>query len=218
MDRRCLSKVLKPRSDTGKTAPSAPWRAVRVQPLPLPAEASERSGARSRLSPPVEQTMTARLEAERTALADERARLEQAASLLETCADGLTAARADILQGAEQELVDLALKIAIQVIHDEVTQRPEVIISQAARALAKMKEEGMITIRVHPLMLGVLRDASPRLLDAVGPSARLHFEPDPSISAGGCLVETQHKIVDARLSTQVARIGMALKQDLQQTS
>jgi flagellar assembly protein FliH len=191
---------------------------MRVQTLPLPAEGLERTGASSRLTPPFEQTATARLESERSAVAAERARLEQAASLLEACVDGLTAARADILQGAEQELVELALKIATQVLHDEVTQRPEIIVCQAENALAKIKEEGMITIRVHPLMLNALRDACPRLLAALGPAARLHFEPDLSISPGGCLVETQHQILDARFSSQIARIGLALKQYLRQTS
>jgi flagellar assembly protein FliH len=215
VDRRCLSKVLKSRADAGRTAPPAAWRAVRLQPLPLPAGSGDRSGAGSRS---LEQTATERLEAERTALGAERVRLEQAALLLESCANGLTAARADFLQGAERELVELALKIATQVIHDEVTQRPEVIISQAQTALAKIKEEGVITIRVHPLMLEVLRNASPRLLDGLGPATRLHFEPDPAISPGGCMVETQHKIVDARLNSQAARIGTALIEDLNHTT
>jgi flagellar assembly protein FliH len=164
------------------------------------------------LSP--EQAAVARLEAERAALAAERVRLEQAASFLETCARCLTVARDELLQGAEKELVDLVLKVATQVIHDEVTQRPELITFQVETALSRVKEDGMITVRVHPQMIDLVRQVSARLADALGPGARLHFEPDAAIAPGGCLVETPQQIVDARISSQLGRIGAALKRQV----
>jgi type III secretion protein L len=78
-------------------------------------------------------------------------------------------------------------------------------------AILRVKEDGMMTVRVHPLMLETLRDASSHILVTLGPAARLHFEPDPSIAPGGCIVETTQQIVDARISSQLARISTALK-------
>lgn len=168
--------------------------------------------SRVALSP--EQTAVAKLESERAALASERTRLEQAASFLETCARCLTETRDAVLLEVQQELVDLVLKVVMQVIHDEVTQRPELIIFQVEKALARVKEDSMMTVRVHPLMLDILRQATPRILESLSPTARVHFEPDSSIAPGGCLVESAQQIVDARIATQLARIGTALKQDL----
>jgi flagellar assembly protein FliH len=153
------------------------------------------------------------LDAEREALAAERSRLEQASLFLETCAKCITDARETVLADVEQQLVDLVMQIATQVIHDEVTQRPELITFQVQTAILRVKEDGMMTVRVNPLMLETLREASSHILVTLGPAARLHFEPDASIAPGGCIVETTQQIVDARIASQLARISTALKPD-----
>jgi flagellar assembly protein FliH len=194
------------------------WSNVLKAGAPLPMEKGRATGS-GRSSPSVsritlspEQAATARLEAERGALAAERTRIEQTAAFLENCARCLTEARDVVLLDVQQELVDLVLKVAMQVIHDEVAQRPEVITLQVEKALARVKEDSMMTVRVHPSMLDILRQASPRILESLGPTARVHFEPDSSIAPGGCMVETSQQIVDARIATQLDRIGTALKQ------
>ena len=206
MDKRSWSKVLK----AGTAWPIEKWRGGAGG---APAKGA---GPRIMLSP--EQAAAARLEAERAALAAARQRLEQAAAFLETCGKCLGGARDAVLQDVEKELVDLVLKVATQVIHDEVTQRPELITFQVETALARVKEDGLITVRLHPLLLEVVREAGPRLLESLRTTARLHFEPDPSIAPGGCVVETSQQIVDARIGSQIARIGAALKQDIQDAS
>ena len=207
MDRRSWSNVLK----AGAPWPMDKWRALGSGSTSSAGSRSLPGVSRLTLSP--EQAASARLEAERVALVAERIRLEQATLLLETCARCLTEAREAVLSDVQQELLDLVLKVAMQVIHDEVTQRPELITFQVQTALAHVKEDGIMTVRVHPLMLDILREASPRLLESLGPTVRLHFDPDPSIAPGGCLVETSQQIVDARIASQLARIGTALKQD-----
>ena len=206
MDRRCWSNVLK----AGTPWPMEKWRAMGTGSTSSAGSRSSPGVSRITLSP--EQAASARLEAERGALAAERTRIEQAASFLETCARCLTEARDAVLLDVQQELVDLVLKVAMQVIHDEVAQRPEVIALQVEKALARVKDDSMMTVRVHPSMLDILRQASPRILESLGPTARVHFEPDSSIAPGGCMVETPQQIVDARIATQLDRIGTALKQ------
>ncbi len=205
MDKRCWSNVLKA---------GASWPMVKRRPV-LPPSAGHRStpDAPFRIGITSEQTATDRLDVERAALAAERGRLDQASLFLETCAQCITDAREAVLADVEQQLVDLVLQIATQVIHDEVTQRPELITFQVQTAILRVKEDGMMTVRVHPLMLEILREASNQILVTLGPAARLHFEPDPSIAPGGCIVETTQQIVDARISSQLARISTALKTD-----
>jgi flagellar assembly protein FliH len=186
------------------------WRAIGSGSSSSAGSRSSPGVSRTALSP--EQSASARLEAERGALAAERTRIEQAASFLETCARCLTEARDAVLLDVQQELVDLVLKVAMQVIHDEVAQRPEVITLQVEKALARVKEDSMMTVRVHPSMLDILRQSTPRILESLGPTARVHFEPDSSIAPGGCMVETSQQIVDARIATQLNRIGTVLKQ------
>lgn len=207
MDKKCWSNVLKA---------GVPWPMVNRHPSGTDSPPGPRPvpGVTARPALSSEQAAIARLEAARGSLEAERTRIEQAASMLEICARVLNEGRETVLMDVQQQLVDLVLKIATQVIHDEVTQRPELITFQVEAALARVKEDGMMTVRVHPLMLDILREASPRILGANGTTARLHFEPDPSIAPGGCMVETTQQIVDARIASQLSRIGAALKQDL----
>jgi flagellar biosynthesis/type III secretory pathway protein FliH len=209
VDKKCWSNVLK----AGAAWPMVKRRPAASGSLP-PAGLRSGAGVLPRLGLSLEQAAVERLEAEQAALVVERTRLEQAASFLETCAQCLTDAREAAVQDVEQQLMDLVMKVATQVIHDEVTQRPELIRFQVQAALARVKEDGMMTVRVHPLMLDIVRDASQDITASVGRTARLHFEPDPSIAAGGCMVETTHQIVDARIASQLTRISTALKQDL----
>ena len=205
MDKRCWSNVLKA---------GAAWPMVKRRPL-IPPSAGHRStpDAPFRMGVTPEQAAAGKLDAERAALEAERSRLEQASLFLETCAQCITDAREAILADVEQQLVDLVMQIATQVIHDEVTQRPELITFQVQTAILRVKEDGMMTVRVNPLMLETLREASSGILVTLGPAARLHFEPDPSIAPGGCMVETTQQIVDARIASQLARISAALKPD-----
>ena len=209
MDRKCWSNVLK----AGAAWPMVKRRGAPAV-SPYPADQRSVPGAPFRVALSPEQTAAAWLNAERIALTAERGRLERALLFLETCAQCVTDARDASLLDVEQQLMDLVMKVATQVIHDEVTQRPELIRFQVQAALSRVKEDGMMTVRVHPLMLDIVREASRDITAAVGRTARLHFEPDPSIAAGGCIVETTHQIVDARIASQLTRISTALKQDL----
>ena len=213
MDKKCSSRVLKavPAAPASRPVAAAPSQSAsgRWPSRTYPAAAGQ---AASRMAAPDPVAVaTAALDAERAALAAERARMEQAGVFLQTCASALAAARDDVLAGAEHELLDLVMKIARLVIQEEVTQRPELIVSQVQSALTRVKEDGVVIVRVHPRMMDPLREAAPRLI-ATG--SRLHFESDASIEPGGCLVETPQRIVDARLAGQMAVIDGALRREV----
>lgn len=217
MDKKCSSRVLKPlpgarpaaggpaRAKAGPADTPTSWvlRAFAGQAGPAGSRAAH--GARET----DQQAAAAGLEAERAALAAERARLEHARGLLQSCADSLGASRKDVLQQAEAELAELSIQIAALVIHEEIGRRPELIVKQVEAALARIRESGTITIRIHPSALKVIQEHSWRVTETLDPATRLHFEPDASIVPGGCLVETVQRIVDARIETQLGRIGKA---------
>lgn len=216
MDKKCSSRVLKavPAVSVGSPGAAEPSKNVRSAQGHWPSRtypaAAGKAASRTAAPDPIAVAVAA-LEAERAALAAERTCLAQAGAFLQACASALASARDEVLTSAEHELVDLVLKIARLVIQDEVTQRPELIASQVQAALTRVKEDGVIMVRVHPRMMGALRDAAPRL---IAPGSRLHFEPDASVEPGGCLVETSQRIVDARLAGQMAVIEGALRREL----
>jgi flagellar assembly protein FliH len=144
--------------------------------------------------------------------------VEQAGTFLQACAEGLAAAREEVLRGMEADLMTCAVAIARRVIHEEVTQRPELITYQVQAALARVREDGTVVVRVHPTTLNALMEARPHLLNSLEDAARLRFEPDDSLAPGGCIVETAQRIVDASIETQLNRIGAALQKGLGEVS
>jgi|GEM_PF-4293256 len=209
MDKKYWSNVLK--AFPGAMAP--PTQARRApgswSPRTYPAAAGQVTPQTSAPDPTI--AALAGLEVERKALAAERTDLEQTSLLLQTCLAEIAARRAAWCRQDGEDLVGLIVKIAAVVIHDEVTQRPDVIASQVKAALMRVKEDGLLTLRVHPRTVESLRAAMPSLLTS---ERRLHIEPDASIEPGGCLVETPQRIVDARLDVQLALVAGALRREL----
>lgn len=201
MDRRCWSRVLKLSSGAGP-----------VRALPLPSVAPSGPGISAALGPGSSGSAAAALERERLALNAERVRLQQVITLLQSSVEKLAAARQEVLRGAEEEILELSLQVARRVIHDEVTHRPELIGPQVQAALARVRESGAVTVRVHPSALPILQESAGALFESLESAAKLHFEPDASVEPGGCLVETPQRIVDARVESQLNKIGQALKQ------
>lgn len=107
----------------------------------------------------------------------------------------------------EQELAQLALVVARRVIAHELTASPERVVQavrQAAAALPSATRE--LRVRLHPDDLALLRE-----LDMV----ETHWQllADPSISRGGCRLESERSRLDARLETRLAAMVDAVLGD-----
>jgi flagellar assembly protein FliH len=126
----------------------------------------------------------------------------------------LSAYKARICAEAEAQLLELTLALAEVVIRHEVRCRPETVRETLKAALKMAAENGRLTVRLHPDDLENIRQFLPELEQRPGAASRLEFEADSSISKGGCLVETDSGIIDARLEGQLE----ALRQQLRRTS
>jgi flagellar assembly protein FliH len=99
----------------------------------------------------------------------------------------------------EKELVDLALAVARKIVGREVAVNPEAVAGMLRDALSRIEHAGSLSIRMHPDDLQRLADVQPRLLEGLADPARVRFEADPAISAGGCFIESEAGDIDARL-------------------
>ncbi len=121
-------------------------------------------------------------------------------------------AQLDALQALlAEQVADIAVALAREVVRDTVAQRPELIVKVAQEALdATLASARQIVLRVHPEDL-------PRVAEGVGEAlaargARL--QADPQIAPGGCRVDSElggvEASVAARWSRAVAGLGRAL--------
>ncbi len=67
-----------------------------------------------------------------------------------------------------------------------------------------------IELHLHPDDLALLEQCGETAEGLLAPVGKAKFVPDERLSRGGCLIETQHGVIDARLETQLARITQEL--------
>lgn len=101
-----------------------------------------------------------------------------------------------------QSVLAMACDLARQVVRRELSIDPESVKPVVAEAVAQLIADAQaVTVRLHPDDFAAL-EAGWTTPPAPG-SPR--FVPDPSVTQGGCLVETTGNVVDATLETRWAR-------------
>jgi type III secretion protein L len=112
---------------------------------------------------------------------------------------------------AEGELRALAVRIAERILGRELALRPDAVIEVAAEALKLSGEARTLEVRVHPDDLAALERGRPRLVERCHAAQAATFRGDERVARGGCIVETELGIIDARLSTQLEALERALR-------
>ena len=145
----------------------------------------------------------------------ERAALDQhAAAQLRADQQALIAsltqavARCDAVLAERQELVateavDLALRIAEAVLGRELAAMTDAGAEALRRALAEVPPTVTATVRLNPADAAALDPTETR-------DGRVTVVADPTVSAGGAVLETEATTVDASLDTALARVAEAL--------
>ena len=124
--------------------------------------------------------------------------------LLEARAD-----RAQALAGVERDLLRLAVKIAEKILGHEIKRDRTAIVDIVATALRQARRNEMITIRVNPADLMVIEEQRQRL-DRADREKYVDLVPDPRVTSGGCMIESESGAIDAQLETQFRVLERAL--------
>jgi flagellar biosynthesis/type III secretory pathway protein FliH len=101
------------------------------------------------------------------------------------------------------ELIRLAIRIAQKIVSEELRMNPEAIVWIARECLRGVGRERLLKIRVPADDLELVRKRIVLLREAAGPNRSIEVAGDSAISAGGCVVESEYGVIDARLETQL---------------
>jgi len=126
---------------------------------------------------------------------------------------GARAAAARARDQAEGELRTLAVRIAEKILGRELQLRAEAVNDVVTQALHHAGEPRDVVVRVNPADLEAVERGKPRLMERVHSARAVSFRGDEAVMRGGCVVESELGVVDARLSTQLEAIERALKGD-----
>ena len=108
------------------------------------------------------------------------------------------------LRSYEADLVSLAFEIGASIAMRELQERPERIGEIVRKALEKIGDSGDVVVKLNPKDLTLLRESGE--VDTEG----IQMVSSPSISRGGCVVETEKGVVNATLETRIREVADSL--------
>ena len=120
--------------------------------------------------------------------------------------DELTGLRATIVRETERQMVDLALALARRVVDRELTLAPDLVAAMAHVALERLGEQTPATIRLNPADYSVV--TAGRGEQWAG--THVSVVPDPAVTRGGCVVESDFGVIDASGDAQLGELARAL--------
>lgn len=110
----------------------------------------------------------------------------------------------------ETLMVDVAVETATRLVGDMPVSR-ELIESSVRDALRLMQGSAAFTVLLHPedhALVAGLNAGS--LASRTNGSVEGHFEPDPTVSRGGCVVKTSFGVLDARREVKISLLKESL--------
>jgi type III secretion protein L len=136
---------------------------------------------------------------------------EQGLSAVTELLVGARAEAARTRRESHAELRSLAVKIAEKLLGKALTLDPTIVVDVAAEAMSHAGEPRALRLRCHPNDLAHLERGRPRLLERCRSVGVLRIEADEEIARGGCVIESELGVVDARLDIQLDAVDRALR-------
>jgi type III secretion protein L len=143
----------------------------------------------------------------------ERARQEGNAQGLAEWNRVLTAAnqRADELTNSwEETMLRLSVRVAEKIIGEQLRVHPETIVGIIREVMKNIRPGKRLTIQVNQADAQQARARIDRIKDGLSTSSDIEIVASGSVSPGGCVIDSELGIIDARLETQLKCLEEAL--------
>jgi flagellar assembly protein FliH len=154
-----------------------------------------------------EARLRAREEGLAEGLAEARALVELALEAVAEAERQIRAREEEFLRAAERSAVELALAIAEKVVGGTVSARPETVLDVVGGALLRTSARHRLVIEVNPEDLELVSGSAEGLAARLGGVQRLDVVAERRIERGGCIVRTEEGEIDARIGSQLERLG-----------
>jgi len=140
---------------------------------------------------------------------EEIERLRQAAGAALAAGEEFRRMRRELLAAAEEQLLDLAIRIARKVLYQEIHSGRMDIQPIVRHALSRVVGAGNAVVRLNPGDLARLVQATGGDKPGVG-SEHVRFVADIGVGPGECLVEAAEGLVEATVEGQLAAAREAM--------
>lgn len=123
----------------------------------------------------------------------------------------------ELLRQIESRMVELALAVGEKLVRRESGEHREFVLESVREALRRAEEEGRLLVRVNPGELELARAHRAAWAEISEGLDRLEIVGDRRVPAGGCVIETATRQIDARIETQLDRLTRAIHQQLEES-
>ncbi|WP_170829606.1 flagellar assembly protein FliH [Terribacillus halophilus] len=110
----------------------------------------------------------------------------------------------ETVETSEDALLDLGLKLAEKILHQQLEAEPESYLALVKGAIADWKERSDLRLYVHPDSYELVLQQKEELALLTGKDFDLMIMPQHDLPAGGCILETKHGRIDASIDSQLA--------------
>lgn len=145
---------------------------------------------------------------------EEKKRVDALVKTVSEAVSNLELYRLQLLERAEEGVVKLVLALARKIILKEPSVSHEIILNITQNALKAVVDPTELKIKVNPEDLKILKENQSSLEMIIGTNPSVKIEPDATISAGGCMIETDFGDIDARIESQLDTMEKALMNEL----
>jgi flagellar biosynthesis/type III secretory pathway protein FliH len=118
------------------------------------------------------------------------------------------AARQEVVNGAEDMIVDIVFQSICRILGESADQRV-MVTGMVQQVLKQFRQQEPLVLLLHPQDMALVQQNLPEM--GIDPE-QTQFRTDASLKIGGCLVESMVGTLDARLETQLSRLRDALLQ------
>ena len=120
----------------------------------------------------------------------------------------------DAVKNYDAAVLDLAIHLARRIVGSAAEIDESIILQAVHDCLGYVEDKTKVIIRVNPDDLEAVRRHRNDWLESLESIDHLLIESDPTVTRGGCVVETPIGDVDAQIEERLDRVRNALLEDL----
>jgi len=119
-------------------------------------------------------------------------------------------ARDDFFRRNEPDIIRLAVRMAEKILGEQLRLDPTSIASIVREAMKGVRRDRNLVVYVNPAEVEHARKGFSSIEALLGEARDVEVRPNPNVKPGGCIVESELGVIDARLETQLGLLEKAL--------
>jgi flagellar biosynthesis/type III secretory pathway protein FliH len=117
-----------------------------------------------------------------------------------------------IIKQSEKEIISIVFAVTEKIVHHEIKTADRALSETIYRAINLAVDKSKIVCRVNPEDYDLVEQLKPELFVKIKEMKSMIVTSDPSISRGGCRLETSCGDVDASVESQLEKIHLCLEE------